>query len=276
MRVAIRVLLLAALAATNAEAAQKVLLELRPHVGDTLRMRLEQVTEMTGGAPGAASAKVTTKLRMFSRAIVESTAHIASLILAVTDSVDIASSDPHARAMSEQAERELTGRQMRLRLWPDGAVTLNDGANSVPREVSDLVSVMPASFPSRPVGVGDTWLREMPVPAAEAVGVPAGSVVRTRFRFDSMSASGDLAYLSMSGALRPVTAGPPADAPVGTVSGRLIVNRTRGWLSESSFVLELRSSAPRKGTDKNAPVRFNVRVSQTMRVLPPTALVRRR
>lgn len=275
----LRSLLVASLVASNAAAAQRVLLELRPHAGDTLCMQLEQVTEMTAGspgAPGAASAKVTTTLRMFSRAIVESTAHIASLILAVTDSVDIASSDPHARAMSEQAERELKGRQMRLRLWPDGAVTLNDGASSVPREVSDLISVMPASFPSRPVGVGDTWLREMPVPAAEAVGVPAGSVVRTRFRFDSMSADGNLAFLSMSGALRPVTTGAIEDAPVGKVSGSLIVNRVRGWLSESRFLLELRSSAPRKAAEKNAPVRFNVRVSQTMRVLPPTTLVRRR
>lgn len=269
------VALVASLAASNAQ-AQKVLLELRPHAGDTMRMQLEQVTEMTGGAPRAAPARVTTTLRMFSRAIVESTAHIASLIRAVTDSVDIASSDPHARAMSEQAERELEGRQMRLRLWPDGAVTLNDGASSVPREVSDLVSVMPASFPSRPVAVGETWLREMPVPAAEAVGVPAGSVVRMRFRFDSMSASGDLAYLSISGALRPVATGASADAPTGKVSGSLVVNRLRGWLSESRFLLELSSSAPRKGTDKGEPVRFNVRVSQTMRVLPPTSFVKRR
>lgn len=275
MAVSSRAFLVASLVASNA-GAQKVLLELRPHVGDTLRMQLEQVTELTGGAPGAPSARVTTTLRMFSRAIVESTAHIASLILAVTDSVDIASSDPHARAMSEQAEHELEGRQMRLRLWPDGAVTLNDGAASVPREVSDLVSVMPASFPSRPVAVGETWVREMPVPAAEAVGVPAGSVMRTRFRFDSMSPNGDLAYLSMAGALRPVPAGAPAEAPVGKVSGNVIVNRPRGWLSESRFLLELRSSAPRKGADKGKPVRFNVRVSQTMRVLPSTTLVRRR
>lgn len=276
MSVVLRPVLLAAMVASNAF-GQKVLLELRPRTGDTLRMQLEQVTEMTSTASGAAPTKVTTSLRMFSRAIVESTAHIASLILAVTDSVDVSSSDPSTRALSLQAEHELEGRQMRLRLWPDGGVTLNDGAASVPREVRDLVSVMPASFPSRPVGVGETWIREMPVPASEAVGIPAGSVVRTRFRFDSMSAEGDLAYLSMAGALRPVS--PASEAVSGSVSGSLVVNRQRGWLSESHFLLQLRSTVARKGVKaaaKDAGIRFSVRVSQTMRVLPPPSIVRKR
>jgi hypothetical protein len=275
---------LAALVATEAR-AQKVLLELRPHTGDTLRMQLEQVTEMSGARPGEAPALATTTLRMYSRAIVESTAHIASLILAITDSVDVSSTDAHGLALGEQAKRELTGRQMRLRLWPDGSVTLNDGAASVPREVNELVSVMPGSFPSRPVGVGETWIREMPIPPGTALGIPAGSVVRTRFRLDSLSSDGDLAFVAMSGALEPMPAvADVADAAVvdGTVSGHFVVDRKRGWLSESHFRLQLRSTLARKavskgvakGDSKDDSMRFRVRMTQSMKVLRPSATPR--
>jgi hypothetical protein len=271
---------LAALVASQAH-AQKVLLELRPHAGDTLRMQLDQVTEMNGARPGEAPALATTTLRMYSRAIVESAAHIASLILAITDSVDVSSTDAYWLALGEQAKRELTGRQMRLRLWPDGSVTLNDGAASVPREVSELVSVMPGSFPSRPVGVGETWIREMPIPSGTALGIPAGSVVRTRFRLDSLSGDGDLAFVAMSGALEPTSAVADAAVVAGTVSGHFVVNRKRGWLSESHFRLELRSTLPRKvgvakgaskGASKDDSMRFRVRMTQSMKVLRPSAI----
>ena len=271
---------LAALVATDARAQNqnKVLLELRPRAGDTLRMQLEQVMDMSGGRPGAAPTLATTTLRMYSRAIVESTAHIASLILAITDSVDVSSTDAHGFALGEQAKRELTGRQMRLRLWPDGSVTLNDGAASVPREVSELVSVMPGSFPSRPVGVGETWIREMPIPSGTALGIPAGSVVRTRLRLDSLSGDGDLAFVAISGALAPTTS--PADGSTleGTVSGHFVVNRKRGWLSESHFQLQLRSTLARKAASKGVSkgvsgddsMRFRVRMTQSMKVLGPS------
>jgi len=294
---AVRPILLVALVslvATDA-GAQKVLLELRPHAGDTLRMQLEQVMEMSAWRPGEAPTLTTTTLRMYSRAIVESTAHIASLILAITDSVDVSSTDAHARALGAEAERELEGRQMRLRLWPDGSVTLNDGAASVPREVNELVSVMPASFPSRPVGVGETWIREMPIPSGTALGIPAGSVVRTRFRLDSLSADGDLAFVAMSGALAPTTSGADGAVVDGTVSGKFVVNRRRGWLSESQFQLQLRSTMARKGASKGVSkgvsegvakgvsegvsksasgddaMRFRVRMTQSMTVLRPSA-----
>jgi hypothetical protein len=277
-----RTILMAAFVASDAR-AQKVLLELRPHLNDTLRMQMEQVTEMRSARPGEAAAISTTTLHMYSRAIVESTAHIASLILAITDSVDVRSSDANSRAMAEGVERELEGRQMRLRLWPDGSVTLNDGKASVPREVSELVSVMPASFPSRPVDVGETWIREMPIPSGTALGIPAGSVVRLRLRLDSVSSDGNLAFVAITGSLAPVTS---ADGGMvdGTVTGGLVVNRRRGWLSESRFQLELRSTMPRgvamKGASNAAGpaagtrsdgLRFRVRMSQTMKVLRPAA-----
>jgi hypothetical protein len=214
MGTTVRTAIAATLIASSAD-AQKLLLELRPHAGDTLRMQMEQVTELSSGRAGSPLTTMTTTMRMFSRAIVESTAPIAALILAVTDSVDVSGSDVSARSLAEQARREIQGRQMRLRLWPDGTVTLNDGAKSVPREVSDLVSVMPASFPSRPVAVGETWTREMPIPAGEQLGIPVGSSVRARFRLDSVSASSDEAWVSISGVLQPSAATAGTNASCG-------------------------------------------------------------
>jgi len=262
----VRRCLAASLLATPAF-AQKLMLELRPHAGDTLRMQLEQVTEM-GSAHGGALTTMTTTMRMFSRAIVESTAPIAALILAVTDSVNVSGSDVSARALGEQARRELEGRQMRLRLWPDGTVTLNDGARSVPREVSDLVNVMPASFPSRPVSVGETWVREMPIPAGEQLGIPGGSSVRARFRLDSASAGGDVAWVSMSGTLQPAPSAANGDLD-GSIKGTLVVDRKRGWLSESRFLLQLRSAVIKKLGAKDDTTRYTIRVNQTMQVLRP-------
>jgi hypothetical protein len=267
-----RTLLLSALVA-NSAGAQKVLLQLRPHVDDTLRMELEQVTEMSGAAVGAPGAAVITKLKMFSRAIVEGSAPIASLILAVTDSVSFTSNDANARALGLQAKNELEGRQMRLQLWPDGTVTLNDGAASVPREVSDLVSVMPASFPSKPVAIGESWQRSMPVPSGDALGIPAGSVMKANFRLDSTSADGNLAYVTMKGVLAPA-AKPANDALSGSVNGTLVVNRKRGWLASSHFELMLKSALSRNGkVDETS--RFSVKVTQTMKTMRPQVAAKR-
>jgi hypothetical protein len=75
--------------------AQRIQLELRPKVGDTLRMRLDQVTELSGARLGAAMKDVVTTFRMFSRAIVERSVPPAVLILAITDSVRVSTSDEH-------------------------------------------------------------------------------------------------------------------------------------------------------------------------------------
>ena len=139
--------------------AQRTQLELRPKLNDTLRMRLDQVTEMSGARKGAAGRQVVTTMRMFSRAIVENSMPAAAIILAVTDSVDVTSSDERAQTLAANTEKQLRGRQMRLRLAPDGTVSVADHPSDVPKEVNDLVSVMPASFPRDPVAVGETWAR---------------------------------------------------------------------------------------------------------------------
>jgi hypothetical protein len=246
--------------------AQRVVLELRPRFGDTLRMRLDQTSEVSGTREGnAAIKKVVTTLRMFSRAIVENSTPAAAMILAVTDSVTVTTSDERALPLAKATQAQLEGRQMRLRLLPDGTVGIADMMARVPKEVTDMVAGMPASFPRGSVAIGDTWLREMPIPPSASLGVPLGGVVKAAFRLDSISGDGDLAYLSLRGTVLQPGARAPADkgALTGTVSGSMVVDRRRGWLSESRFLVQMRATvAPPSGM----PMQFRMKITQHMRV----------
>lgn len=247
--------------------AQRVLLELKPRAGDTLRMRLDQQTEITGTREGGRPLNVTTSVRMFSRAIVLGADGSAALILAITDSVTVQSNDEHALALAEQARRGMEGRQVKLRLVPDGTVGIADADRTVAREVKDMVSIMPGSFPKEPIAVGDTWVREMPIPGSAPMNLPAGGSVRARFRLDSLSRGGDLAFVSMRGTFLAADDAQREDAAGGSVSGSLVVNRKRGWLSESRFLIQMRATVPMTSRDSRAPLRFRTRITQYMRVL---------
>lgn len=265
--------LLAGTAATLA--AQRTPLELRPRVGDTLRMRLDQTTEMSATRAGAPPRAVITRTRMLSRAIVERETPDAVYILAVTDSVAVTSSDSTARGMAAETRRQLAGRHLRLRLSPDGTVALAEAPAS--RAVTDLVSILPASFPREPVAVGDTWSREMPITPGVRLpanaGTATGGVARATFRLDSLSRGGDLAYISIRGTLEQQSAGvaAPQRSPAlpfmpfldGTVAGTMVVNRRRGWLSESRFVVELKTMI---ASASRAPIEFRMRVTQRIHV----------
>jgi hypothetical protein len=250
---------------------QRMQLELRPKLGDTLRMRLDQVTEMSGTRKGVSTKLVVTTMRMFSRAIVEASAATSALILAVTDSVDVSSSDEHARALGREVVRQLEGRQMRLRLSPDGTVGVSEKSTEVPREVRDIVSVMPASFPREPVSVGDTWVREMPIAPATSLGVPVAGIVRATFRLDSVIRGGNVAYVSMQGTMeqQPAPTSPAPSALSGSVNGSMVIDRRRGWLSESRFLVQMRTTVVGKsvaGAVTAAPMQFRMKITQHMRV----------
>jgi len=247
--------------------AQRTQLELRPKMNDTLRMRLDQVTEMSGARKGTVGKPLVTTMRMFSRAIVEQSTPAATMILAITDSVDVESPDQRGRASAANTEKQLRGRQMRLRLAPDGTVSIADQGSGVPKEVNDLVSVMPASFPRDPVAIGETWSREMPIASGASFGLPVGGVVRATFRLDSVSRAGDLAYVSMRGTLEQQPAIMAAESSLsGSVNGNMVVNRRRGWLSESRFLVEMRTTMAARGAAPLAPMEFRMKITQHMKV----------
>jgi hypothetical protein len=261
--------------------AQRTSLEMRPRMGDTLRMRLDQTSEMSITRSGTPPRQVITRTHMLSRAIVEREVPDGVYVLAVTDSVDVSSTDPSAARSVDAMRRQLAGRQMRLRISPDGTVAMAEPSGPDSKAVNDLVSVMPASFPRDPVNVGDTWTREMPIAPSAAARLPGangrGGVARATFRLDSLARQGELAYVSMRGTLEPQPNDPRLLAvgvvlpPLGgTVSGSMVVNRRRGWLSESRFVVDLHTTiAATKAS--SAPTEIRMRVTQQMRVFGKSA-----
>lgn len=255
-------------------AAQGILLQIRPHVGDTLHLRLDQQTELTGdrhanGAPSVAS--VTTSLRVYSRAIIERSAPAGTYVRAITDSVRLTGSD---ESLSDEARRALEWRVMLLRISPDGTVALVDANGDDLSGASDAVSLMPAAFPRGPIAVGYTWSRDMPLPAGGRLAPGSGPVagwLHTKFRLDSVTHGGALAYVSMHGEM---SADPDAhyqdgSRPVlekGTVFGTMLVDRTRGWLTESQFTIVAHSIVRLHGT-ADSLMRFETRVTQRMKAI---------
>lgn len=254
--------------------AQMVLLQIRPRVGDTLHLRLDQQTELTGprrgnGAPSVATS--TTSLRVYSRAIIERSAPAGTYVRAITDSVRLTGAD---EALSEEARRAIEGRVMMLRISPDGTVALVDTNGDDLSGASDAVSLMPAAFPKNPVAVGYTWSRDMPLPAGGRLAPgsgPAAGWLHTRFRLDSVTHSGTLAYVSMHGEMSAdpdvhLQAGGGPILEKGTVFGTMLVDRARGWLTESQFTIVAHSVARPRGS-ADTLVRFETRVTQRMKAL---------
>src|SRR5690349_5283302 len=129
-----------AVAAPRTAVAQAIALRIKPHVGDTLRMRLDQETEMTGvrkmTTGGEGSAMVLTTMRMFSRAIVEGASEQGTTVLAVTDSIVTTSTDEKTQAATLQAQSKLRGQRVRFRVSPDGMVAMLQDTGPAPREVA--------------------------------------------------------------------------------------------------------------------------------------------
>ncbi|HEY9229908.1 MAG TPA: hypothetical protein VIP11_24870 [Gemmatimonadaceae bacterium] len=220
---------------------QSVTLQIRPHTGDTLRMRLDQQTEMTGirrTSSGELSAVVLNTMKMFSRAIVEGASEKGTMLLAVTDSVLVTTTDESARADAERAQKQMRGQRIRFRVSLDGTVVMTETENGAAREVAQVVSLMPAAFPKAPIKVGESWIREMPLPASPQYGSQIAGRLHVTFRFDSLTHGGEWAFVSMRGEMRPL-ATPPAGSGAmlekGFVSGTMLVDQRRGWLTESWF-----------------------------------------
>jgi len=246
-----------------------VALEVRPHAGDTVSVRLEQRVEMTGTrriAGRDSTARVTSSMVMYARTIVESVTPEHSIVATHTDSVRLETSDDHAEAMRADAIRALTGTVSRLRILPDGTGQSIDSALGA--QSAGLVAVMPATLPGTPVAVGGKWTRKMPIPATNAA--RGAGEVRAVFRLDSLTGGGRYAWISMKGSMHreeraPVGAtGESAGAVTGSISGAMTLDRHRGWIVSALTDMTVRSTV----TTPNAPavpLKVTVRVIQKMR-----------
>ena len=268
-----RALCTAMLVAGGVARAQTITLEIKPHPGDTIRMRLDQQSEMSGvrrTESGESSALVVNGMRMFSRAIVENAPGPGTTVLAVTDSVLMSTSDDRSRSAVLQAEQQLRGQRVRFRVFPDGTVGLAGTIGKPPRDVAQVVSLMPAAFPRAPIKVGESWMRDMPLPAGDQLGAQISGKLHVTFRLDSLTHSGEWAFVSMRGEMEPATGPGAAEESTlerGYVNGTMLVDRRRGWLTESWFNIVVNSTATPPASSGVLSMRMQMRITQHMHAL---------
>jgi hypothetical protein len=259
----------------SAAQGQKISLQLRPHVGDTISMRLEQETEVSGrrdaksaNSSTAPSSSWSSTSISWSRAIVESAVPAYTTIDAVTDSV--LQPNPAAKTLMPGPPRPVKGQQVRLMVAPDGSMTMPNGAAGQSSGLARAASLIPATFPAEPVRVGDKWTREAALPAGTSqFGAGVVGRVKAVFRFDSLTRAGDLAWVSIHGDLVPDEKAHAAEGGLavedGVVTGYMVIDRTRGWLTESSFSIIAHSvMRPAFGVAAQ-PMHFTVHLTQSLR-----------
>jgi hypothetical protein len=250
--------------------AQAVSLRIHPRAGDTLRTRLEQQMEVSSaGEDGDSRGRpLATSVVIDSRTIVQSSLATSTVVLTIVDSADMHTTDTHGADQIAEAERMLRGQRLVLQLAMDGSVENARDANgrSVSRDVADAMSAMPAVFPRYAVRVGDSWAREMPLPSSGPLGARGMGYVTARFRLDSLSHGGRIAFVSMRGDIKPSSATDGVQL-TGAIRGTMQLDRSRGWMTDSQVTVLVRSLVtPPPGTGR-APMRFVTRVTQRLRTM---------
>lgn len=268
-----------------------VSLIVRPRVGDTLRLQMEQSIEVAsrpatvdgadaGGKPRVAPAPVygprrtgavrLTRLLLYAHSLVESSDLSVTTLLATTDSMTMWAGTPADARQAQPMAIPLEGRQVRVRVTPDGAMRVSDPPPAA-MELGTTLAGMPGMLPQEVVRVGDRWEREMVLPTLPISGYRADGVVYAKFRLDSLTRGGRLAWISLEGTLRRDGASRelPAGTRVitaGTMRGLLVVDRDRAWIVDARTQMDVRSDVspgPRGGAE---PVVLDLRIEQRVRV----------
>lgn len=272
-----------------------VLLHVRPQTGDVLLMHMQQTVEMGGLRlssyslpPGAAQglperepvrtpprgprrsalpARVTI-MDFYAHSAVELSDAQGAVVATVVDSLLVKSGTaPQMRAQRMAMNGE--AKPTRIRVMANGSMAMVDAPGNV-ASVGASLSAMPAMLPDGPVKVGDVWERDVEVPPLPVASYRADGVLHAIFRLDSISRTGREAYVSMRGTLR--REGAPRDLPRGTqvitdgiMSGTLLLDRVRGWITEADTVIDVISDvvgAPEAGQS----MQIGIRIRQQLRV----------
>jgi hypothetical protein len=246
-------------------AARAVTLRIRPHVGDTLRMRMDQRFEMSTDGDRAARAKpMAASMRVDTRAVVLSATAAGAELLAITDSVTVTPPSAAGLPLFAQTRRALRGRKVRLRVSPTGDMTFGDKAPA--QGTGAALGGVPALLPDKPVVPGDTWVRDLPVPLS-ATSDDRG-LVHVTFAFDSLGPDGAVAYLSMHGTVshdHDAKKTAARSTTTGTISGTMQVDRRAEWITDSRMSVALTTVVTRSSAE---PMRVHMKVTQWMRAVP--------
>jgi hypothetical protein len=249
-----------------------VLLQVRPGAGDTIRVRLDQTVEMTGpaGPDGKASVESGT-LVLLATLTVESVDAEGATIVSTTDSLRV-NSPPHSASSAVLAwAANAANRAVRFRVAPNGSAYVPTGRGR--GITSTLQSAMPATLPSRPITPGVEWTSVLQVPLASSVDPKGMATLYATFTFDSLSKSGELAFISVRGRLMKENTDPPPPAggrslveTSGTVTGTVLLDRRRGWITDARTTFSLLSLVTPADPTK-APVRVRMTISQWLRAM---------
>lgn len=281
--------------ATRAAAAEGVQLLVRPRVGDTLFLNVEQTVEVSGrpvdGAPssaspglpdkrGAAPAPIygprvnrantrITKVQLFAHSVVESSDLASTTLLASTDSLSMwvgnAADAPRPMTMPIDAD----SRQVRIRVTPDGSMRVTDQPASMP--LGATLASMPGLLPTGNIRVGAEWQREMSLPGLPLGAYRADGFVQARLRLDSLTGGGRQAWISVAGVLR--RDGAMRELPAGTrvitagtMRGTMVVDRQRAWITDARTVMDVQSEVAPGPAGAGKPMLLDIRIMQRIRV----------
>lgn len=214
--------------------AQSMTLEIRPRVGDTLTIRMDQIVEMTGTTRGDTTRSLNMETTVFTRAVPIRRLKDGTVVLGIADSVVMI---PHVKGASPHT-RQLGGRSTQMLIQSDGGVDILQ--QDTGDDLREFFGQMPAMLPDDPVFVRGKWTREMPVPLRGDV--HGTGWVRTTFTFDSLSRGG-IAFISLKGVLsherlKDETGDRDAN---GTIVGTMQLDRRLGWIIDSKVTIVLES-----------------------------------
>ncbi len=259
--------------------AQGVILQIRPRVGDTLAVRLDQEVEMVGVPVGCEmSARVArpkkaadrscadsersmlTRTEIFSRAIARRSKGSAMVMLAVTDSIRTATGTSRA-TIGRMARLEHPHSPVEIVMAPDGGVELlEEGATD---ELRSVFGQMPATLARKPVAVGEKWTREMLVPLPREPG--ASGRVRAAFRLDSLGHNGDMAFITMRGELSHSHPNGSDSETGGSILASIQLDRRLGWITETRATIDVTSIFRGEG---GRPMQVRTHITQLLRAAP--------
>lgn len=261
--------------AASSAFGQPVLLQIRPHIGDTLRMHLSQSVEMTGtttqGGRDASTGSMTTSIEVFTRAIAQQWTSGGTLMQSITDSVSMTPASPGS--LADLRRRTMQSKRVWVKVSTDGAMEIVEDSDP-DSELRRIFGEMPAMLARGPISVGEKWTREMQIPLTGDPGA-VGSV-RATFRLDSLGRNGDIAYISIHGTMSRVNPpSPPAVgagyATSGTLTGSIQIDRRLGWITDSKSSIIVRSTIAagpgRKGAPQAAPMQVRTKITQWIRAM---------
>lgn len=278
--------------------AEAVWLLARPRVGDTLHLQMEQTIEISGrrsdapqrpGPPlidgrkssvspkgpdyGPRRARANTRvtrLLLFAHSLVEASDLTVTTLLATTDSMAMWAGTAKEYGTPQRMSLPAEGRQVRVRVTPDGAIRVNDPPPGA-MELGTTLASMPGMLPERQVAVGERWERDIPLPSVALSGFRADGVVHARFRLDSLTRGGREAWVSMEGTLERDGASRelPAGTRVitaGTMRGTLVVDRQRAWIVDARTTMDVQSEVASGPAGPAAPMLLDMRIEQRVKV----------